>query len=161
MSNTVFVNGEPVLIDLSRPTRRLLDIIRDDLRLTGAKPGCRVGRCGACTVLLDGLPVPSCLILAAKLPGTDVRTIESTSGGPVKDALSAQGGFQCGYCTAGLVMSLEYWHAKRLRPTQEEVEEMIAGHLCRCTGYAGIRRAIAVLFDAALQNCAQPLLPTS
>jgi aerobic carbon-monoxide dehydrogenase small subunit len=161
MSDTAFVNGKPVLIDLSRPTRRLLDIIRDDLGLTGAKPGCRVGRCGACTVLLDGIPVPSCLILAAKLPGADVRTIESTRGGPVKDALAAEGGFQCGYCTAGLVMSLEYWHAKRPRPLREEVEEMIAGHLCRCTGYAGIRRAIAALFDAAGQRSMHSPLSTT
>jgi aerobic carbon-monoxide dehydrogenase small subunit len=148
VSDTVRVNGRPVCLDGDRPTRRLLDILRDDLGLTGAKPGCRIGRCGACTVLLDGVPVPSCLVLSGKLPDRDVRTIEATSWTPVKEALAAQGGFQCGYCSAGLVMSLEYWFAQTPRPTRQQVEDAISGHLCRCTGYAGIRRAIAVLFEA-------------
>ena len=147
MSGSVTINGTRVMLDPDRPTRRLLDLLRGDLDLTGAKPGCGIGRCGACTVLLDGVPVPSCLVFVAKLDGHAVTTIEGTpAASPVRDALAAEGGFQCGYCTPGLVMSLEYWASRLPTPSRGEVEAMIAGHLCRCTGYAGIRRAIHVLF---------------
>jgi aerobic-type carbon monoxide dehydrogenase small subunit (CoxS/CutS family) len=108
MTEFTHINGRPIPLDPQRPERRLIDILREDLNLTGAKPGCHVGRCGACTVWVNGLPVPSCLVLSGKLKGAIVITIESTPvSSAVRAALVAQGGFQCGYCTAGFVMSLE------------------------------------------------------
>jgi carbon-monoxide dehydrogenase small subunit len=147
MSDEVAINGINVALDAGRPTRRLLDILREDLQLTGAKQGCGVGRCGACTVLLDGAPVQSCLVFSAKLAGRNVTTIEGTpETSPTRSALAAEGAFQCGYCAPGFVMSLEYWATQSPRPSVANVERMLAGHLCRCTGYAGIRRALAALF---------------
>jgi carbon-monoxide dehydrogenase small subunit len=147
MTDFTLINGHCVPLDPQWPERRLLDILRQDLNLTGAKPGCRVGRCGACTVLVSGLPVPSCLVLSGKLKGLSVITIESMpTSSPVREALVSQGGFQCGYCTAGLVMSIEYWYSQDPRPPREAVEDLLVGHLCRCTGYAGIRRALDILF---------------
>ena len=147
MSEEVTINGINVALDAGRPTRRLLDILRDDLQLTGAKRGCGVGRCGACTVLLDGAPVQSCLVFSAKLAGRNVTTIEGTpETSPTRSTLAAEGGFQCGYCAPGFVMSLEFWASQSPRPSVADVERMLAGHLCRCTGYAGIRRALAALF---------------
>jgi aerobic carbon-monoxide dehydrogenase small subunit len=149
MSEEVTINGINVALDAGRPTRRLLDILREDLQLTGAKHGCGVGRCGACTVLLDGVPVQSCLVFSAKLAGRNVTTIEATpETSPTRSALAAEGGFQCGYCAPGFVMSLEYWASQSPRPSAADVERMLAGHLCRCTGYAGIRRALTTLFGA-------------
>jgi carbon-monoxide dehydrogenase small subunit len=150
MSGEVKINGINVALDAGRPTRRLLEILREDLQLTGAKPGCGVGRCGACTVLLDGAPVQSCLVFSAKLAGRNVTTIEGTPETcPTRSVLAAEGAFQCGYCAPGFVMSLEYWASQSPRPSLAEVERMLAGHLCRCTGYAGIRRALAALFGPA------------
>jgi carbon-monoxide dehydrogenase small subunit len=147
MSEEVAINGINVVLDAGRPTRRLLAILREDLQLTGAKYGCGVGRCGACTVLLDGVPVQSCLVFSAKLGGRTVTTIEGTSEtSHTRSALAAEGGFQCGYCTPGFIMSIEYWASQSPRPSAADVERMLAGHLCRCTGYAGIRRALAALF---------------
>jgi carbon-monoxide dehydrogenase small subunit len=147
MTEFTHINGRRVPLDPQRPERRLIDILREDLNLTGAKPGCRVGRCGACTVWVNGLPVPSCLVLSGKLKGAIVTTIESRPvSSAVRAALVAQGGFQCGYCTPGFVMSLEYWHAQSPRPSRPEIEDLLVGHLCRCTGYAGVRRALDILF---------------
>ncbi len=140
------VNERPVTVDAA-PTRRLLDILRHDLHLTGAKPGCEIGRCGACMVWLDGVPVNACLVLAMRLPGRAVTTIEHLpADDAVSQALAEEGGLQCGYCTAGLMMTLRWLYARPLRPTPAEAEDLLVGHICRCTGYSGIRRAVARLF---------------
>ena len=140
------VNGAAVEVG-APPTRRLLDILRDDLGLTGAKPGCGIGRCGACVVWLDGAPVNACLVPAFRLAGRSVTTVEgSVADDAVSRALAEEGGVQCGYCTPGLVMTLRWLHAQAPRPTLAEAELLAVGHLCRCTGYGGIRRALARLF---------------
>lgn len=146
---TVEVNGEPVPLR-GAPQRRLLSILRDDCGLTGARPGCEIGRCGACVVWLDGEPVNACLVMAWQLPGRRVRTIEAAADEPpsrtVRDALARFGGVQCGYCSPGLVMTLAWLYARTPAPPLAEVFDAVSGHLCRCTGYAGIRRAIEHLF---------------
>lgn len=145
------VNGQRVRQRCS-PMRRLLAILREDLGLTGAKPGCEVGRCGACTVWLDEAPVPACLVRAWQLAGRRVTTIEQVAGEersrPVRDALAACGGVQCGYCTAGFVMTLTHLHGCTPRPDAAEAAELACGNLCRCTGYGGIARALERLFDS-------------
>ena len=148
MSGSVTINGTRVMLDPDRPTPVGCSIFCAAILISrGPNPAAASAAAGACTVLLDGVPVQSCLVFVAKLDGHAVTTIEGTPAtSPVRDALAAEGGFQCGYCTPGLVMSLEYWASRLPAPSRGEVETMIAGHLCRCTGYAGIRRAIHVLF---------------
>ncbi len=147
---TVQINGRPVAL-AGLPQRRLLTILREELMLTGARPGCEIGRCGACLVWLDGEPVNACLVMAWQLPGRRVRPIESVaddaSSLPVREALARFGGVQCGYCSAGLVMMLAWLHGRQPRPTIDEVLDAVSGNLCRCTGYGGIRRAIDHLFN--------------
>ncbi len=141
------VNGETIEID-APPTRRLLDILRIDLGLTGAKPGCEIGRCGACMVWLDGTPANACLVLAMHLPGRTITTIEHLpADDAVARALAEGGGLQCGYCTPGLLMTLRWLRAAEPRPNVAQAEALMVGHLCRCTGYGGIRRTIQRLFD--------------
>jgi carbon-monoxide dehydrogenase small subunit len=140
------VNG----VDRIRPTsaRRLLsDYLRHDLGLTGTHVGCEHGVCGCCTVLLEGRPVRSCLMLAVQAEGHEVTTIEGLAGAddalhPVQRAFHETHGLQCGFCTPGFVMSVIGLLAEHPEPTAEQVEEGIAGNLCRCTGYASIRRAV-------------------
>jgi carbon-monoxide dehydrogenase small subunit len=140
------VNAAGVEVD-GPPTRPLLDILRHDLELTGAKPGCAIGRCGACVVWLDGQPVNACLVPAFRVAGRSVTTIEGVAADDaVSRALAEEGGFQCGYCTPGLMMTLRWLQAQTPRPSAPEVEGMLVGHLCRCTGYGGIKRAVARLF---------------
>ena len=128
--------------------RRLLsDHLRHDLALTGTHVGCEHGVCGCCTVLLDGAPVRSCLMLAVQAEGHDVTTVEGLSRGgaalhPVQRAFHECHGLQCGFCTPGFVMSVVGLLAQHPNPTEQEIEEGIAGNLCRCTGYASIRRAV-------------------
>jgi carbon-monoxide dehydrogenase small subunit len=131
----------------SDPRRLLSDHLRHDLGLTGTHVGCEHGVCGCCTVLLDGAPVRSCLMLAVQAEGHDVTTIEgiASAGGrlhPVQQAFHECHGLQCGFCTPGFVMSVVGLLAKSPRPSDEEIEEGISGNLCRCTGYASIRRAV-------------------
>jgi carbon-monoxide dehydrogenase small subunit len=129
--------------------RRLLsDYLRHDLGLTGTHVGCEHGVCGCCTVLLDGRPVRSCLMLAVQADGHEVTTIEGlappgTPLHPVQRAFKECHGLQCGFCTPGFVMAVTGLLAENPSPTPEEIEEGIAGNLCRCTGYAGIRRAVS------------------
>jgi carbon-monoxide dehydrogenase small subunit len=143
----VKVNG----VDHPAPqdTRRLLsDHLRHDLGLTGTHVGCEHGVCGCCTVLLDGAPVRSCLMLAVQAEGHEITTIEGlTSDGaplhPVQQAFHECHGLQCGFCTPGFVMSVVGLLAQHPHPSEQEIEEGIAGNLCRCTGYASIRRSVS------------------
>ena len=128
--------------------RRLLsDFLRHDLGLTGTHVGCEHGVCGCCTVLLDGAPVRSCLMLAVQAEGHDLRTIEGLARDgealhPVQQAFHECHGLQCGFCTPGFVMSVVGLLAHHPNPTAQQIEEGISGNLCRCTGYASIRRAV-------------------
>lgn len=140
------VNGEQTAIDVE-PTKTLLDVLREDLFLTGTKRGCDGGECGACTVLLNGQAVHSCLILAAELEGQDVLTIEGLSKNPkelhpLQKAFIEKGAVQCGFCTPGLMMSAKALLDRNPNPTEEEVRHSISGNLCRCTGYSKIVDAI-------------------
>ena len=130
----------------------LLEVLREELGLLGTKHGCELGECGACTVLLDGEPVLSCLALAIECEGRSVQTIEGLARGPelhpLQAAFSDFGGSQCGYCTPGVIMTAKALLDKNPNPTREQIKEATAGNLCRCTGYQQITDAIE---DAARQ----------
>ena len=139
------VNG--VLHDLLvEPNRTLAQVIREDLRLTGTKQGCEVGDCGACTVLLDGKPVTSCLILAVQAGGHAVTTIEGLADqkglDPLQSAFIDQGAIQCGFCTSGMILSAKSLLDRNDHPTRQEIRQAISGNLCRCTGYQKIIDAV-------------------
>jgi aerobic-type carbon monoxide dehydrogenase small subunit (CoxS/CutS family) len=136
----VFVlNGKRTSLRV-HPLRRLLDVLREDCGLTGTKEGCGEGECGACTVIVDGRAVNSCLVPAAQVAGTKVVTIEGLKGRhPLQRAFAAFGGAQCGICTPGMIMAAA---ALGPRPTLDRVRTGLAGNICRCTGYEGIYRAI-------------------
>ncbi len=139
---SVRVNGQSHQLDV-HPMKRLLDVLREECQLTGTKEGCGEGECGACTVLIDDVPVNSCLIPVAHAEGTEVLTIEgvATSRGPhpLQEAFVTHGGAQCGICTPGMIMAA--LAVKRGAKT-EEIQEALAGNLCRCTGYEAIYRAV-------------------
>ena len=124
----------------------MLDVIRYRLELTGTKKGCDTGQCGSCTVLLDGRPVNSCLILAIEARGKEILTIEGVAKNgqlhPLQEAFIQEGAVQCGYCTPGMLLSAKALLDENPNPTEEEVKEAIAGNLCRCTGYVKIVTAI-------------------
>jgi carbon-monoxide dehydrogenase small subunit len=147
------VNGTPqdVLIE---PNKTLLDVLRDDLGLTGSKEGCGTGDCGACTVLLDGRPVTSCLVLAPEAQGRQVFTIEGIGSAgrlhPLQEAFIEFGGLQCGICTPGMIMSAYALLQRNPKPDEHEIRYAIAGNLCRCTGYDKIVRAIEAARDRML-----------
>lgn len=148
------INGEPreALID-SRDT--LLAMLREGLGLTGTKEGCSNGNCGTCTVLVDGEPVCSCLVLAAEAEGARITTIEGVARGndlhPVQAALIAHGGTQCGYCTPGIVLSAVALLKRNPKPSEHDIRHAVAGNLCRCTGYDKIVGAI----EAAASQAAE------
>ena len=134
------------------PYRTLLEVLRDDLRMTGSKEGCGTGDCGACTILLDGKPVTSCLVLAAEADGREVTTIEGLAPGgkltPLQVAFVRHGGLQCGICTTGFLMSAHALLQQNPTPSEADVRYAIGGNLCRCTGYDKIVRAIlAAAYD--------------
>lgn len=145
------LNGSPVTVT-SPANVTLLDLLRDRLGLTGSKKGCEVGECGACTVLLDGKAVNSCLVLAPVVEGRTVLTIEGVAQGdelhPIQRALVDAGAVQCGYCTPGMVLSLKALFDANPRPSREEVVTAISGNLCRCTGYTKIIAAAESLSAA-------------
>ncbi len=129
------VNDAPVTV-VAPPARTLLDLLRDDLGLTGAKRGCDDGECGACAVLLDGMPVTSCILLAHQAAGRSVRTVEGLDDDhPLPAALVAAGAVQCGFCLPGIVMTTLGTLAGGARPTEDQVRAALVGSLCRCTGY--------------------------
>ena len=142
---TLNINGETRLL-LVEPFYSLLDCLRDEARLTGSKKGCDEGDCGACTVLMDGKPVTSCLVLAHSAHGSEITTIEGLAGvdrlSPVQRAFAEHGGLQCGFCIPGLIMSATGFLQENPNPTEEEVRFAIGGNLCRCTGYARVVEAI-------------------
>ena len=139
------VNGAARSVDVS-PWKRLLDVLREDLRLTGTKEGCGEGECGACSVLLDGVPVNSCLVAAGQCEGRDVVTVEGLKLGdalsPLQRCFIDDGGAQCGICTPGMLVAAESLLRANPRPTEDDVRDAIAGNLCRCTGYQRIVDAI-------------------
>jgi|TARA_B100001964_G_C14178430_1_gene574992 carbon-monoxide dehydrogenase small subunit len=128
------------------PDDLLVDILRDKLRLTGAKLGCGTGDCGACTVLIDGKPVNSCLVLAVSSEGQSILTVEGLGDAdnliPLQQSFIENGAVQCGYCSPGFLMVAKALLDENPRPTEEEVRAAISGNLCRCTGYVGIVRSI-------------------
>jgi carbon-monoxide dehydrogenase small subunit len=133
------LNGKKVDVE-THPMKRLLDVLREECGLTGTKEGCGEGECGACTVLLDGEPVNSCLIPFAQARGARVKTIEGLKGThPLQETFVTEGGAQCGICTPGMILAAAALPAKA---TLEEIRIGLAGNLCRCTGYEGIYRAI-------------------
>jgi aerobic-type carbon monoxide dehydrogenase small subunit (CoxS/CutS family) len=139
------VNGQPATVT-SDPQRPLLDVLREDLKLTGTKYGCGEGACRACTVLMDGKPVTSCNTPAAKAAGTKIVTIEGLSKGdelhPVQEAFLAENAFQCGYCTPGMVLATVVLLSATPNPTDEQITSALNGHLCRCGGYERIIKAV-------------------
>ena len=142
------LNGKQTRIE-AEPTLRALDLIRDVLGLTGTKEGCGRGECGACTILVDGQPVNSCLLYAAKLQGRSVTTIEglTTEDGskelhPLQEAFVSEGAMQCGFCTPGMILSAKSLLDRNPDPDREAIEEALSGHFCRCTGYGKIVKAV-------------------
>jgi aerobic carbon-monoxide dehydrogenase small subunit len=139
------VNKQPYPIDVEGRTR-LLDALRDKCLLTGAKEGCSTGDCGACTVLLDGQPVTSCLVLAASAVGREITTIEGVAEGetlhPVQQAFMDSGGLQCGICTPGMIMTSIAFLKENPSPTRDEIRDGLQGNICRCTGYDKIVDAV-------------------
>jgi aerobic carbon-monoxide dehydrogenase small subunit len=147
MSFRFTVNGEHVEVE-AIGSRRLLDVLREDLGLTGTKEGCGEGECGACSVLLDGAVVDACLIPVSQAAETEVRTVEGL-GDPgalntLQQAFLETGGAQCGICTPGMLMAGEAFLDSGVDPTDDNIREAIAGNLCRCTGYTKIIEAIAL-----------------
>jgi carbon-monoxide dehydrogenase small subunit len=141
----LMVNGK--LHELTiKPWRTLLEVIRDELGLTGTKEGCGIGECGACTVVMDGKAVNSCLVLAAEANGKEILTIEGLSDGetlhPIQEAFIKYGGMQCGFCTSGMILSAKVLLEKNPKPTEEEIRRGISGNFCRCTGYTKVIESI-------------------
>ncbi len=139
------LNGRPVSVE-APGSASLLSVLRQELGLTGPKEGCGVGECGACTVLLDGQAVDSCLLPAAKAQGHEVRTVEGLARGdrlhPLQEAFLEAGAVQCGFCTPGMLMSAAALLQRRPRPSEAEIKEALEGNLCRCTGYQDILKAV-------------------
>jgi carbon-monoxide dehydrogenase small subunit len=139
------VNGERT--DLLLPVHKtLLEVLREDMQLTGTKHGCELGECGTCTVLVDGRPELSCLLLPVQVEGRAITTVEGMANGsvlhPLQQAFAELGAAQCGYCTPGILLAAKSLLETNARPSRDEVREALAGNLCRCTGYAKIVEAI-------------------
>lgn len=138
------INGDHYHVAVS-PQRTLLDILRDELGLTGTKKGCGEGECGACTVLMDGKPVNSCLVLAVQAQGKEITSIEGLGAekiNPVQEAFVSKGAIQCGYCSPGFIMTALAFLQKNPNPTEDQIKAAISGNLCRCTGYQKIVEAV-------------------
>lgn len=145
---TLKVNGETYDLIIA-PYRTLLDVLREEIHLTGSKKGCDAGDCGACTVLLDGKPVNACLVLAATAQDREILTIEGLARNgklhPLQEAFVREGAVQCGFCTPGILMSLKALLDRNPAPTLEEIKIAMAGNLCRCTGYSKMFKAVESL----------------
>ncbi len=147
----VTVNGRPRVLDVA-VHHSLLDVLRDDLGLTGTKECCLVGECGACTVIVDGRPVDSCLILAVEADGAEITTVEGLAAegrlSPLQQAFLDTGAVQCGFCIPGQLMSATALLAENPHPTVPEIQEGLAGNLCRCGGYQQISEAVLAAAEA-------------
>jgi carbon-monoxide dehydrogenase small subunit len=146
MQNLSFIlNGRSVTVEISQ-SMTLIEVLRDELKLTGTKEGCKSGDCGACTVLLDGDPVNSCLVPALKVEGRQIETIEGIGEPgnlhPIQQAFLDHGALQCGYCTPGMILSVKALLDKKSRPSTREIREAISGNLCRCGSYVQIVEAV-------------------
>jgi aerobic-type carbon monoxide dehydrogenase small subunit (CoxS/CutS family) len=153
MSYAFAVNGEPVTVE-AEGLRTLADALRDDLGLTGTKIGCREGRCGACTVIVDGRPVVSCLFPVALADGAQVRTVEGLASpdgalNPLQEAILDAGGVQCGMSTPGVLMALTALLEREPHPDEAQIRAALAGNICRCTGYQKIVDAVLALREPA------------
>ena len=141
------VNGQTYEVE-TQPWRTLAEVLRDQLNLTGTKISCAEGHCGACTVIIDGKAVNSCLMLIAEAQGKEILTIEGVSTGgelhPIQDAFVTHGAVQCGFCTPGLIMGTKAFLLENPDPSDEEIKKALSGHLCRCTGYVQVIEAVKV-----------------
>ncbi|MCA1960513.1 MAG: (2Fe-2S)-binding protein [Desulfomonile sp.] len=149
------VNGERAEVAVE-PNRTLLQVLREDLGLTGTKHGCGLGDCGACTVILDGRPVNSCLVLAVQANGSDVLTIEGLAENgklhPLQRAFVEKGAIQCGFCSPGMILSAKALLDENPKPTEKEIRMAISGNLCRCTGYQKIVEAIQAVASGEIMQ---------
>jgi aerobic-type carbon monoxide dehydrogenase small subunit (CoxS/CutS family) len=145
MKTTMTINGRKSEFDIP-PSKLLLNLLRDDLGLTGAKYGCGIGECGACTVLVDEEPVLGCMTLAVDCDGKTVDTIEGLSDGkelhPIQQAYLDEGAVQCGFCTPGFIMTTKALLEEKSNPSESEIRDYLKGNLCRCTGYVNIVKAV-------------------
>ncbi len=145
------VNGQRHILLDAEPQERLIDLLRVKLKLTGVKEGCSEGECGACTVLMDGKAVNSCMVLAYQARNTEIITIEGLAPGEgldtIQQAFADHGAVQCGYCTPGMIMSTKALLLHNQRPSEAEIKEALAGNLCRCTGYVNIIKAVQAAAD--------------
>jgi 2-furoyl-CoA dehydrogenase 2Fe-2S iron sulfur subunit len=147
------LNGRAVSVEVS-PRLLLTDMLRHEIGMTGTHVGCEHGVCGACTVAIDGTPARACLTLAVQIDGADVRTVEglapsATTLSPLQEAFRRNHALQCGYCTPGILMSLDLYLAEHPEPSRADIVDILSGHLCRCTGYEPI---IAAVLELAGQN---------
>ena len=145
MKTEIIINGRRRLFDV-QPNTLLLNLLREDLDLTGTKYGCGIGECGACTVLLDGEAVMSCMTLAIDCDGRTVETIEGVSDGrvldPIQESYIEEGAVQCGFCTPGFIMTTKALLKENKDPSEKEIREYLKGNICRCTGYVNIVKAV-------------------
>jgi carbon-monoxide dehydrogenase small subunit len=155
---TFTVNGEACSLEV-KPNRTLVDVLRHELELTGTKKGCGEGKCGSCTVLMDGRPVNSCLLLAVQAQGANILTIEGLGGGQPHDLqiiFAEKGAVQCGFCTPGMILTSKALLDENPNPQQGEVRSAIAGNFCRCTGYQKIVEAV-LSFASEQKQAVEPL----
>jgi aerobic-type carbon monoxide dehydrogenase small subunit (CoxS/CutS family) len=157
------VNGESAEVAFA-PHKTLLEVLREDLSLTGTKHGCELGECGTCTVLLDGTPVLSCLVLGLACAGRRVRTVEGMAAAgqlhPLQDAFAELGAAQCGYCTPAFLIAAEALLAQNPRPDRDAIKRALSGNLCRCTGYIKIYEAVELAAARMRGEPAQPARET-
>ena len=149
------LNGKKINIKAD-DSKRLVDVLREDLGLTGTKEGCGIGECGACTVIIDGDSVNSCLVLASQINGSNIETIENLERDDVlsnlQKAFLENGAIQCGYCTPGMLMSAKALLDKNSKPTIDEIKTALEGNLCRCTGYIPIIDSIQAVVKKNMEN---------
>jgi aerobic-type carbon monoxide dehydrogenase small subunit (CoxS/CutS family) len=153
------VNGEPIEVAFASH-KTLMEVLREDLELTGTKHGCELGECGCCAVLLDGVPILSCLALGVAAEGHEVTTIEGMAQGgklhPLQESFAELGASQCGYCSPGFLLTGKVLLDRNPHPTREEIKDALAGNICRCTGYMKIFEAVELAAARMADPSAQP-----